>query len=218
MIKINLLPQRKVKRRESEPGSKEFVFGVTALVAAGFAVWFLLDRPRRAHLADLKDSTKTIQGQIAQKTKSLEGYDALKAAADEVDKRNISINRLIAAKVVPANVLHELGEILMTGHPPTMTPEMQKLTSPSPTEGDPNKQYQTDWDATHVWLSSFTDQSGTFKLEGGAQSEGDVNQLSKRLAASVYFSDITPAGGARITDTPSGVTYYKFTITGKVAY
>lgn len=218
MIKINLLPQRKVKRRESEPGSKEFVFGVVGLAAAGAAVFFLVDRPKRSHIADLKESTQALQQQINQKTKALEGYEALKAAADELATRNASIDRLLGVKVVPANVLHELGEVLTTGHPPTMTPEMLRLTSPSPTEGDPNKQFQQDWDATHVWLSSFTDDNGTFKLEGGAQSEGDVTQLSKRLAASVYFSDITPAGGSRIVDPTSGVTYYKFTITGKVAY
>jgi hypothetical protein len=45
-----------------------------------------------------------------------------------------------------------------------------------------------------------------------------VTQLSKRLAASVYFMDVTPVGGERVTDTASGVSYYKFVITGRVAY
>jgi hypothetical protein len=57
-----------------------------------------------------------------------------------------------------------------------------------------------------------------FKLEGGAQTESDVAQLSKRLAASVHFLDVSPSGGERVTDQASGVNYYKFTITGRVAY
>ena len=57
-----------------------------------------------------------------------------------------------------------------------------------------------------------------FTLEGGAQSDGDVTQLAKRMQASVYFQDVTPRGGERVTDGNGGVTYYKFNITGKVVY
>ena len=52
----------------------------------------------------------------------------------------------------------------------------------------------------------------------GAQSESDVTQLSKRLQASIYFDNIVPAGGERIADKTSGVSYYRFQITGKVVY
>ena len=45
-----------------------------------------------------------------------------------------------------------------------------------------------------------------------------MTQLSKRLAASVYFMDVTPAGGQRMIDRESGLQYYQFTITGRVAY
>jgi hypothetical protein len=67
-------------------------------------------------------------------------------------------------------------------------------------------------------MSSFIDTNGSFKLEGGAQSESDVTQLSKRLAASVYFLDVTPAGGERVVDRETNLNYYRFTITGRLAY
>jgi len=85
-------------------------------------------------------------------------------------------------------------------------------------DSDSNKRFQADWDPGHVWLLSFIDTNGSFKMEGGAQSESDVTQLSKRLQASVYFDDIVPAGGERLADRTSGVDYYRFTITGKVVY
>ncbi len=94
-----------------------------------------------------------------------------------------------------------------------MTEQMAKQV-----ENDPNKKIQQDWDPQHVWLTGFTDTAGTFKLEGGAQSKEDVTQLSKRLAASVYFENVTPQSGDRVNDKESGLNYYKFTITGKVAY
>jgi Tfp pilus assembly protein PilN len=145
------------------------------------------------------------------------GYVELKKAADEADERYRSIQRLVSAKVVPAHVLHELGEILTASKYPTMTEDMAKRTGNGP-ESDPNKRFQADWDASHVWLTGFSDTGGDFKLEGGAQSESDVTQLAKRLGASAYFLDVTPAGGERVADASTGTNYYRFTITGKVVY
>ena len=38
------------------------------------------------------------------------------------------------------------------------------------------------------------------------------------MQASVYFEDVTPTGGRQTTEKDTGITYYKFTITGKVVY
>ena len=219
MIKINLLPQKRLKKRAAAPdaSSQHLVFGVFGLAVAGAAVWLLVDRPRRAKLAELTESNAQLSSDIASKNKQLQGYAELKKAADAADERYRAIQRLIGAKVVPAHMLHELGEILSTGKYPTMTEDMTRRSGTGP-ESDSNKRFQADWDASHVWLSSFTDTGGEFKLEGGAQSESDVTQFAKRLLASVYFRDVTPTAGERVTDTSTGTPYYKFTITGRVAY
>jgi Tfp pilus assembly protein PilN len=218
MIKINLLPQKRPKKRVAAEGATQpLLFGVAALGIAGVAVAMLVDRPHRARLAELTEANQQLQNEIQSKNKQLVGYAELKKAADEADERYRSIQRLLAAKVVPAHVLHELGEILSSNKYPTMTEDMAKRTGNGP-ESDPNKRFQADWDASHVWLSGFSDVGGDFKLEGGAQSESDVTQLAKRLAASAYFLDVTPAGGERVADATTGTNYYRFTITGKVVY
>ena len=218
MIKINLLPQKRPKKRVAAEGATQpLLFGIAALVLAGVAVAMLVDRPHRARLAELDEANQQLQNEIQSKNKQLVGYAELKKAADEADERYRSIQRLLAAKVVPAHVLHELGEILSANKYPTMTEDMAKRTGNGP-ESDPNKRFQADWDASHVWLSAFSDTGGDFKLEGGAQSESDVTQLAKRLAASAYFLDVTPAGGERVADATTGTNYYRFTITGKVVY
>jgi Tfp pilus assembly protein PilN len=214
MIRINLLPARKVKRA-ADPSSKALLFGLSGLVAVALIIILGIDGPRRAQLRQLDESNKKLATALADQSKALVGYKETSALVDMRDARLASIKRLMTAQVVPANVLHELGEILTPGHPPTMTEVMTGLTSKG---GDPNKEYQDDWDASHVWLSAFVDEGGTFKLEGGAQTEADVTQLSKRLAASAYFMDVNPAGGEKVADAQSGLTYYKFTITGKIAY
>ena len=218
MIKINLLPHKRPKKRAAAEGATQpLLFGVVALAIAGVAVAVLVDRPRRARLAELSEANQQLQNEIQSKNKQLVGYAELKKAADEADERYRSIQRLLSAKVVPAHVLHELGEILSASKYPTMTEDMAKRTGNGP-ESDPNKRFQADWDASHIWLSGFSDTGGDFKLEGGAQSESDVTQLAKRLAASAYFLDVTPAGGERVADATTGTNYYRFTITGKVVY
>jgi len=208
MIRINLLPQRRGRVAVSEASSRALVLGALGLVLAATAVGVFVDRPKRARLTELSRD-------IAAKNRQLAGYVGLKKAADEADQRYKSIQRLLGARVGPAHLLHELGQILTTG--PTMTEEMIKRTG-NGSDGDPNKRFQLDWDPSHVWLTGFTDTGGLFKLEGGAQTETDMTQLAKRLAASVYFADVTPAGGERVADSQTGSTYFKFTITGKVVY
>jgi Tfp pilus assembly protein PilN len=221
MIRINLLPAKRAKARFSagggggEPSTRDILIGAGVLAAAALAVFILVDQPKRSRLNDLRDSNAQLQTQINDKTEQLKGYDALKKAADEASQRAQAIARLMSVKVVPANVLHELSEIMMTSHPPTMTDEMAKRVA-----SDPNKRFDVAWDPTKVWLTFFGDEikDGSFKLEGGAQSEADIVQLSKRLQASVYFDRVSLQTEERVSDHDTGITYYKFQITGKVAY
>lgn len=217
MIRINLLPTRRVKRggrrTGDEAATRHFLYGVGALVLAALAVGLGVDLPKRLALAEYQGSASRLRLDIGRQNRQLAGFAEMQKAKVDAEARRQSIERLMRAKVVPAHVLHELGEILTTNRLPTMTSDMRQRTS-----SDPNRRFQQDWDPTHVWLSGYADNSGVFKLEGGAQSESDVTQLAKRLAASVHFMDVTPLGGERVTDQASGVNYYKFTITGRVAY
>ena len=221
MIKINLLPARRAKARfsagggASEGSPRDVIIGLAALGGAAVAVFMLVDKPKRTKLNDLRDSNAQLQTQINDKNEQLKGYDELKAAAEEADQRAQAINRLMSVKVVPANVLQELSEIMQTSHTPTMTDQMAKRVA-----SDPNKRFDVAWDPTKVWLTSFADSvtDGSFTLDGGAQAEADIVQFSKRLQASVYFDRVSLQSEERVTDHDTGITYFKFQITGKVAY
>ncbi len=220
MIKINLLPQRRAKRAAArEPGSKDIVIGLAALAGLAAVVFLAVDQPKRSKLSDLREANHNLDVEIANKNKQLAGYDALKKAADDAEERTKSIARLMAAKVVPAHVLHELSKLMRPNELPTMTEAMAKKTGNGP-ESDPNKRFDLAWDPTHVWITAFVDNSkdGSFKLEGNAQAQVDIVQLSKRLQASVYFDRVSQQTEERVSDKTSGITYYKFVITGKVAY
>lgn len=220
MIKINLLPQKRAKRATvREPGSKDIVIGAAALAGAAALVFILVDQPRRSKLSDLREANAQIASAIAANNEQLKGYADMKKAADEADERAKSINRLMSAKVVPANVLHELGEIVTPGHLPTMTEETARKTGNGPAS-DPNRRFDLAWDPTKIWITSFTDSAkdGMFRLEGNAQAQTDIVQLSKRMQASAYFDNASQVLEERQTDRETGITYYHFVITGKVAY
>ena len=224
MIRVNLLPQRKAKRSFSSvvssgsdgPSTLPLFIGIAGLAAAAAIVFLVVDKPKRDRLSDMKDANAQLQAQINEKNKILKGYAELLKAEEEANKRAESIKRLMTTKVVPAHLLHELGKVL-TREGPTMTETMARLAGNGP-DSDPNKRFVPDWDPQHVWITAFTDTGGGFRLDGGAQSESDVTQLSKRMAASVYFMDVTPAGGERLVDRETGTQFYKFTITGRLAY
>jgi Tfp pilus assembly protein PilN len=221
MIRINLLPQKRAKRTlqvGSDDGSREFLIGMGAVAGVALAVFLVFDQPKRSRIHELEASSAQLQGDIQAKNKQLVGYTELQKAADEAMERANSINRLNQARIVPANMLNELGEILTANHLPTMTEEMARKTGTG-TDSDPNKRFDFAWDPTHVWLTSIADlPDGTFRIEGGGQTEVDITQLSKRLAASAYFKDIAPASEERVNDKETGIDYFRFTITGKVAY
>lgn len=230
MIRINLLPQKKAKRGRATVaaprrgggggggnGQTQFLMGCGALLAVAAAVFFLVHKPmidKRKAAEDITDR-KNAENNAAKA--KLKDYDNLKKVVESSKERSASIEKLVQAKAVPANLLQELGDILTQGRPPTMTNDMRDKVSDGP-KGDPNKRYQADWDPKHVWITSFVEKDGAFTLKGGAQSDPDVTQLAKRMQASVYFTDVAPRGGAQTTDHDTGLQYYDFTITGKVVY
>ena len=189
MIKINLLPQKRAKRasrRRERDGSRSDIVDRRRArsPAPRRSCSSLVDQPKRSQLDDLEGvERRSSQQEINAKNEQLKGYAELKKAADEADERAQSINRLIAAKVVPGERAARARRDPDAGHLPTMTEDDGASKTGNGPESDPNKRFDLDWDPTHVWMTSFIDSAtATFKLEGGAQAEADVTQLSKRLA------------------------------------
>jgi type IV pilus assembly protein PilN len=216
MIKINLLPQKK-KAREAQPGERDVAIGVIALAAAFGGIYFGYHRAQQKKLKDLETTNRGLEDDNASMRAQVEKQKDIEAVVTAEQERENAIQKLVKAKSVPAHLLQELGDVMTPGRMPTMTREMADRTSDGP-KGDPNRRFALDWDPKHIWITSFAEKAGAFILEGGAQSDGDVTQLAKRLQASVYFQDVTPRGADRKTDTIGNITYYTFTITGKVVY
>lgn len=212
MIRINLAPDRKVKR--SDKGQQTVLAGLLIVIGAAAAVFLLVHRPlaaereeKEAANADLRTQNETIRKQTADLAK-------LQAAVKAAKDREAAIGRLNGARAVPAWMLWELSNILTTGRSPSVTDDMQKLLE-SPAGA--NRRWQEGWDPKHVWITLFEEKDGRFRLEGGAQSETDSTQLTQRMQASMFFDNVTPEGDTEVKE-GSALTYYKFTISGSVRY
>ncbi len=216
MIKINLLPARK-PRRQTEPGQTDVVIGAGVLLAAAAVVFFVVHRPMAEERDKFLGEAESLARDNNAKRAKIADLPQREAAFKAEQARNAAIKQLVNTTVVPDNVLHELGEILTPARMPTMTRAMAERVSQGP-KGDQNRRLQLDWDPKHVWITSFSTKGDVFTLEGAAQSESDTSQLAKRMQASAYFSDVTSPTSSRFVDTVNSLTYYKFTISGKVVY
>jgi type IV pilus assembly protein PilN len=211
MIKINLLPKKRAKR--SDKGQQSLLIGLGVVAAAGLAGFLVVHQPMQSTIDKLQASNNRIQQDIDGLKKDVERHKQLQEAIKMATERADAIKRLDDARAVPAHMLHELSRILTTGRDPTMTAEMAQRV-----QDDPNRELAITWEPKNVWITSFSEKGGQFRLTGGARSDGDMTQLAKRLQASVYFDQVVPEGGQEVEDRVSGITYHRFTLTGRVIY
>jgi Tfp pilus assembly protein PilN len=215
MIRINLVGQRKKARRSftESGGEKTVAIGGVVIALAAVAVFVFVHAPLRADVAQLKDETDKLDKQKKKLEADTKDLKALQAEKEADESRWESISRLDAARAVPAGMLWELASLLTRGRQPQLTDAMKEEL-----KTNLNRPWQEGWDAKHVWLISFNEKGGAFTLEGGAQSDSDATQLALRMQASMFFDRISPKGGGEVPDKETGLTYYRFTITGRVRY
>lgn len=213
MIKINLLPRRKKVSRSQAKGEQSLLIGLVVIIAVAAAVYFLIHKP----IADDVDAQKVTNRVIERENKAIgeqiKGLGQRRAAIAALVAKREAIDRLNNARATPAWFLHELSRILTRGGTPSLTEDMV-----AELEDNPNRRWQPNWDAKHVWVTKITEKAGRFTLEGGAQSDSDITQLALRLQASMFFDDVKPAKAGSATDKASGITFYSFVINGNVRY
>jgi Tfp pilus assembly protein PilN len=213
MIKINLLPRRKKVSRSHAKGEQSLLIGLAIIAALIAAVFFLIHKPITDKTEAQESTNKVIERENKTISDQIKGLGELRAAIKAAIEKRDAIAALNNARATPAWFLYELSQVLTRGGSPSMTDEMVKEM-----RDNPNREWQANWDAKHVWITKISEKDGRFTLEGGAQSDADITQLALRLQSSMFFDDVKPAKAGSASDQKSGVTYYTFTITGAVRY
>lgn len=221
MIKINLLQQRKARARgrgrpgaiPSGPPAPVMLFVGGGAVVAALIVFFAFHRPLAAERDDLIEKNNNITAENNKLKARTKNSRQIRAAFESELARQQATGRLKKARVSPAWLLWELGNLMTPGKHPQVTPQMQ-----AELKDNPNRPWQDGWDPKHVWISSFEEKGGRFTMRGGAQSKGDVIELGLRMRASMFFNGVSPTETDDVADKDTGITYHRFAIEGRVNY
>jgi type IV pilus assembly protein PilN len=209
VIRINLLPIRKVKKAEAS--QREFLYlGVAILAAVGGVIFMHLQAANQ--LEEIRRKNTILQADVARLKKEIGDYDKIRAQREELLRQRKTIQALDAGRTGPVYLLREMSELLSPGKGPTF----DRVTYEETLRRDPNAGFNASWDPRRVWLDGYTEDQKQVRLRGAAKSNEDVAEFLKRLNSSVFFSDVNLDSTSQTSG--RGIKYVTFGLSAKVIY
>lgn len=212
MIRINLLPVKKARKREAN--QRQFVYAGLALLGAVGAI-VVVHLQISNEVESLQRQNSSIQADIDRYKSEIGDYDKIRAQREELLKQQKTIGALQSARTGPVYLMREIAEILTPGKGPTF----DRISYEETLRRDPNAGFNATWDTRRVWLESFEEEERKLKLKGGAKSNEDVAEFLKRLQSSVFFSDVVLETTQQIApQSPGSVKHMSFSLSTGVNY
>jgi type IV pilus assembly protein PilN len=209
VIRINLLPIRKVKRAEAS--QRQFLYmGVAILATVGGVVFLHLQAA--GQLEDNKRRNTILQADVARLKQEIGDYDKIRAQREELLRQRKTIQALDAGRNGPVYLLREMSEILSPGKGPTF----DRVTYEETLRRDPNAGFNASWDPRRVWMEGYTEDQKHVKIRGAAKSNEDVAEFLKRLNSSVFFSDVNLDSTTQVSG--RGIKFVSFNLSADVIY
>lgn len=203
MIRVNLLPIKKARRR-SEGRTQLVVFvGLVLLQCALMAVVYM---DLSSQVDDLKQEVAVNQRDVAAAEKELESAKVLEAKQVEQQKQVDILKELEEKRTGPVRVLDELQAVLS---PPRNEAERHARA---------RMNWNVEWDTRRLWVESWGEADGTFNMTGKALNADDVAEYLERLTSARYFSNIRLNFVKAVSATKDSVDLVDFSITGTLSY
>lgn len=203
MIRINLLPVKKARRRSE--GRAQLV-----LFAALLVVECLILAGLYFNVANQADE---LQQKVEQNQREVEEAEREHQSAQLLEQKQAEQQKQV-------EILREL-EQLRTG-PVRLLDELQAILSPPRNEAERHARarmnWNVEWDTRRLWLESWSEKGGEFKMAGTALNADDVAEFLERLASARYFDAILLDFVKAKPRTDSSVDLVEFSITGKLSY
>ncbi|MGA7744631.1 MAG: PilN domain-containing protein [Polyangia bacterium] len=209
MIRINLLPIRKVKRAEAS--QRQFLYMGVAIVATVCGVVFV-HLQAAGQLEDNKRRNTILQADVARMKQEIGDYDKVRAQREELLRQRKTIQALDAGRNGPVYLLREMSELLSPGKGPTF----DRVTYEETLRRDPNAGFNAGWDPRRVWVEGYAEDQQHVKIRGAAKSNEDVAEFLKRLNSSVFFSDVNLDATTQMSG--RGIKFVSFSLSANVIY
>lgn len=175
MIRINLLPIKKARRRAT--ARREVVaFIIIALLALVTVAYLYLSAS--AKLEQREAELQSLRAQLEEDKKSIGDTPEQEKRKQELTQQLAVLNDLQKRRSGPVRVLDELQEILS----PPRNREAQLAQA--------QNNWNVDWDPRRLWITELTENNGAFDIKGAAENADDVAEFMRRLETADHFSNI----------------------------
>jgi type IV pilus assembly protein PilN len=201
MIRINLLPIK--KQQEKESGRRMLVLFVLLLLGQSMVLWLMYNDKA----GDLDTEAKKVSeanGEIENLKKDVADVEKHTKEKILLEEQIGVLDQLEQGRVGPVRILDELQ--LMLSLPRN---ELEKLTQAK-------KGWNSKWDPSRLWFSSFGERDGKFVLSGGGRTNDDVAEFLQRLSTSVFFDKVRLGPVAKTGS--NDFEFVTFEITGSISY
>ncbi len=176
MIRVNLLPIRKARRRSQGIRQLALFAGVVAIEIIIFGAIYLYFADE---LSQVESEVEDIRAEVSELEEQTAGIDDLQAEAQELGAQLEVLANLEARRIGPVQMLDELQA--MVSSPRNEDDRRQQMLS----------DWNVDWNPHRLWLENFqeTEESG-FTLEGFAANADDVAEFLQRMTSARYFNNV----------------------------
>ena len=209
MIKINLLPTKKVRRKDA--GQRQLIY-MGAGVLAGIAGLLFLHLSTESELDDKRQQAAAMQAELEILKAEMGDYDKIKGQREELTEQKKTIAALQLGRTGPVYLLREISEILT----PNKGPTFDRVSYEEQLRRDPNVGFNPNWDTRRVWLTAFQEKERMVRIDGSAKSNEDVAEFLKRLQLSVFFGEVKVQSTSQVVT--DGVKHVNFSLTARVKY
>ena len=209
MIRINLLPIRKVKRAEAS--QRQFVYMGMAILATVVGVVFL-HLQADGQLEDIKRRNTILTAEVARLKQEIGDYDKIRSQREELLRQRKTIQALDAGRTGPVYLLREMSELLSPGKGPTF----DRVSYEETLRRDPNAGFNASWDPRRVWMEGYAEDQKHVRIRGSAKSNEDVAEFLKRLNSSVFFGNVNLDSTTQVSG--HGIKFVNFGLSADVTY
>ena len=221
MIRINLLPTKKVIRRKGEVGdfagggeSQAWLAFVLGAVLLEVIVLLFVYKTKQDQLTQVLRHNQEVQANVDAITREISNHAQIKAELKELRDREEAIEKLQSARTGPTATMLELSRILTPGRGPTI--ERDKLEQLK--RDNPSAVPNPNWDPRRLWMTSYKEDNRMVRVIGLARDGEDVSEFLRRLSLSDYFYEVRLMPAKKEVDTVTKLELVKFEMSAKVRY